>query len=44
MKAATTAHIRMGKEFFSTIIRRGTVLVDIMIHQQKIKTASQQST
>jgi hypothetical protein len=42
VKAAKTRHMRIRKEFFSTTVRRRTVLVNT-IDQQKIKIDFQQS-
>jgi hypothetical protein len=33
MKAAKRGHMSMGKEFYSTIVRRRPVLVDTIFHQ-----------
>jgi hypothetical protein len=43
-KTAKIARVRTGKEFFSTVVRRRTMLVDIMFHKWQIRIDSQQST
>jgi hypothetical protein len=40
----TTAHMRISNEFTSADIRKRTLLVNIVIHQRKIKIPSQTST
>jgi hypothetical protein len=45
VKAPNTAtHMRVGKEFPSAVVRRKTLLVDIIIYKVEIKMESQQTT